>query len=537
MVVVGDRVEVGQERCSIRWEGVVGDTGEWLGVEWDREGRGKHNGEHNGVTYFTPVREGNNCSFVRRAKVTQPGIGLVEAVKDRYGVVEGKTAGVEQDKIMDLQAEIGARFVEVVGFDKVNKEQSQTKGLKTVSVRNMGVVGRGDLFDVEEELPRLRDLDLSESLISRWSEVSMMCNQLKLHTLDLSMNLLPVDTSVIMDTPMGTLKHLIVGNMLYNGYTWSDILKLALYLPSLSVLQVHNNSIGFLSPFDQKLFSSLTELDLDGNNLTCWTHVEYLSKLPQLTHLRLNGNKLSNISPAVGSFKHLRSLQLSGNNVRNWECVGMLDRLQLAELRMRSNPVNSNCKDEETARQLMIARVSSLTSLNGTQITQTERKWAEIDYLKTYGQLWLGIAKLEDSGSREEAMKEFLEKHNRYDRVVELHGEPEAGDGVKVDTSLKASLVKLKVRSPDVIGSAETVKKVPTSMSVAKLRALLHRIYRDQAGGNRLRISLVSSVNMQQEVPMDNDMREVSFYSVSEGDTLLVRWGQSSTKQTTVTDL
>jgi len=537
MVVVGDRVEVGQERCTIRWEGVVGDTGEWLGVEWDREGRGKHDGEHNNIRYFTPVRNGNNCSFLRRGKVTQLGIGLVEAVKDRYGVVEGKTAGVEQDKIMDLQAEIGARFVEVVGFDKVNKEQSQTRGLKTVSVRNMGVMGRGELQNVGAELPKLRDLDLSESLVSNWTEVSMLCNQLKLHTLDLSYNLLPIETIDNTVKNMDTLKHLVVGHMLYSGYTWSDIVHLAIHLPCLSVLQIHNNSISSLSSFDPSLFSALVELDLDGNNLTSWTDVEHLSELPQLTHLRLNGNQLTEIAPARGSFKQLRSLQLSGNCIKTWDSVGMLDRLQLAELRMRSNPVNNTCKDEETARQLIIARVSSLTALNGTQITQTERKWAEIDYLKTYGQLWLGLAKLEDTVTREQATKEFLDKHNRYDKIVEMHGEPEAGDGVKVDTTLKASLVKLKVRSPDVIGSAETVKKVPTSMSVAKLRALLHRIYRDQAGGSRLKISLVSSANKEQEVQMDNDMREVSFYSVSEGDTLLVRWGQPSIKQTTVTDL
>jgi hypothetical protein len=36
---------------------------------------------------------------------------------------------------------------------------------------------------------------------------------------------------------------------------------------------------------------------------------------------------------------------------------------------------------------------------------------------------------------------------------------------------------------------------------------------------------------------MDNDLREVSFYSVSEGGTLLVRWGQPCRKQTTVTGL
>jgi hypothetical protein len=484
------------------------------------------------------VREGNNCSFVRRGKVTQPGIGLVEAVKDRYGVVEGKTAGVEEENILDLQAEIGARFVEVVGFDKVNKEQSQIRGLRTVSVRNMGVVGRGTGLDVTEELPKLRDLDLSESLVCSWAEVSVICNQLKLHTLDLSYNLLPVATLTNTDThTMATVRHLVLGHMLYNGYTWDDIVHLIPHLPSLSLLQIHNNSISSLSLFNPSLFASLIELDLDGNDLSSWEDVEYLSQLPQLTHLRLNGNKLTEIAPAVGSFKQLVTLQLSGNCVTFWESVGMLDRLQLSELRMRNNPVNSDCKDEETARQMMIARVSSLACLNGTQVTQTERKWAEIDYLKTFAQLWLGLARIEGSLEKEEARKEFLRQHNRYDKIVELHGEPEAGDGVKVDTTLKASLVKLRVRSPDVIGSAETVKKVPASMSVAKLRALLHRIYRDQAGGSKLRISLVSSANKEQEVQMDNDMREVSFYSVSEGDTLLVRWGQAGGKQATVTDL
>ena len=35
---------------------VDGTEGEWLGVEWDREGRGKHDGSHKGTTYFQPVR-------------------------------------------------------------------------------------------------------------------------------------------------------------------------------------------------------------------------------------------------------------------------------------------------------------------------------------------------------------------------------------------------------------------------------------------------------------------------------------------------
>ena len=35
---------------------VDGTDGEWLGVEWDSEGRGKHDGTHKGTTYFKPVR-------------------------------------------------------------------------------------------------------------------------------------------------------------------------------------------------------------------------------------------------------------------------------------------------------------------------------------------------------------------------------------------------------------------------------------------------------------------------------------------------
>jgi hypothetical protein len=54
------------------------------------------------------------------------------------------------------------------------------------------------------------------------------------------------------------------------------------------------------------------------------------------------------------------------------------------------------------------------------QITNTERKWAEFDNMKTYGQLWLGRDKIEDMVIREQAKVEFLEKHTRYNRIVDM---------------------------------------------------------------------------------------------------------------------
>ena len=70
--VIGARVEVGSERATVRFRGEVPPTkGSWLGVEWDNSSRGKHDGLHNGVRYFTPVHSDcpTSCSFLRTEKV------------------------------------------------------------------------------------------------------------------------------------------------------------------------------------------------------------------------------------------------------------------------------------------------------------------------------------------------------------------------------------------------------------------------------------------------------------------------------------
>lgn len=52
--------EIGQRRsydgalCTVRYVGEVeGASGSWLGVEWDDPSRGKHDGHHKGVRYFS----------------------------------------------------------------------------------------------------------------------------------------------------------------------------------------------------------------------------------------------------------------------------------------------------------------------------------------------------------------------------------------------------------------------------------------------------------------------------------------------------
>ena len=50
---VGQRVECSGYYGTVGYVGEVPPTkGTWLGVDWDDPSRGKHDGSHEGVTYF-----------------------------------------------------------------------------------------------------------------------------------------------------------------------------------------------------------------------------------------------------------------------------------------------------------------------------------------------------------------------------------------------------------------------------------------------------------------------------------------------------
>ncbi|TNN27273.1 Tubulin-specific chaperone E [Liparis tanakae] len=79
----GRRVSCDGERATVRYVGPVPPTaGLWLGVEWDNPERGKHDGSHEGVRYFT-CRHPEGGSFVRPAKVSC-GVDYLTAVRQVY---------------------------------------------------------------------------------------------------------------------------------------------------------------------------------------------------------------------------------------------------------------------------------------------------------------------------------------------------------------------------------------------------------------------------------------------------------------------
>ncbi len=48
--------------------------------------------------------------------------------------------------------------------------------------------------------------------------------------------------------------------------------------------------------------------------------------------------------------------------------------------------------------------------------------------------------------------------------------------------------------------------------------------FRKVSGGNEIRLYVQSSKNPEQKDELDNDLRDIGFYSVEDGDFILVRW-------------
>jgi dynactin complex subunit len=75
---------------------VEGYSGTWIGVDWDQDGDGKHNGSVNGVFYFNG-RSQSSASFVRSQNLSR-GITLLQALELRYRTISTKDEeGLERE--------------------------------------------------------------------------------------------------------------------------------------------------------------------------------------------------------------------------------------------------------------------------------------------------------------------------------------------------------------------------------------------------------------------------------------------------------
>ncbi|KAK6183626.1 hypothetical protein SNE40_011064 [Patella caerulea] len=524
LVVVGDRIVTDDEHyATIKYIGEVPPTkGLWLGVDWDEPNRGKHDGTHNNIKYFT-TRYEKSGSFVRPQKVNT-GITFISAVRDRYGLKSEHDAGVITDELFVVGTG-KTTVVEMVGAKSLNLRQSKLADLLEVDVKGLPIYGAGQ-DDLSTLTPNLVEVNLGKNLLSSWKSVAEIVRQLpKLTNLILSLNRLPVPKDV--ESLSSDFTHIKSLKLNFTFYTWQELLECSKMVKNLESLSFCFNSLSSLHDSTGYL-NHLRNLAIENNNISSWKDVLYLGHLPRLETLSLNENQIDSIefpdvdvTEKTSFFPKLKTLYILRNKISQWSSVNELNKLKsLCDVMMLFNPINDT-HTPETVRQLMIAKISTLTLLSRTEILPEERKGSEIDYLKRFGEEWR-----KSGGSQKEEENnpspDFIKEHPRYLELIKKWGAPEDSEFKQISSKLKDNLIFVKIACPQNTAKGVVEKKLPQTMTVQKVRALVQRLF--QADASTLQLSYSRQKMEGPNVEMDNDLRQLSYYSIESGDTIYAKW-------------
>ncbi|XP_011503060.1 PREDICTED: tubulin-specific chaperone E [Ceratosolen solmsi marchali] len=517
----GCRIECEGHIGTVKYFGTVGTTnGQWLGIDWDDSSRGKHNGTYEGIKYYETWHP-TSGSFIRPIKANF-GISCSEAIKIRYGFVDDELAGIDRNSIASVQKTLKAPFVEMVGFSKVNKKQSQFDQLKIVCLYNECISNAGIPNELATLCPQIEDIDLSHNLISSWKVITEICIQLRaLKQLNVSDNNLPAEMNMeLYGDAFLNLRQLMLVKMNYN---WLAVTKCLMAFPSIQELLVSYNVIETLSDIeDNSNIMKLTELSLEKNLISNWDEILKLGKLPCLRSLNLNSNKIKVIrfpskeaTDKVDLFPSLIQFHISDNCIEDWRSVSELEKLKsLRELKFRKNPLLKG-QNMQTGMQLIVARIANLNHLNGTEIIPSDRRGAEYDYLKLFSSGWKSSEK--DAKQRHE----FIINHPRFPALVEKYGVLDTSE-LKINKLLSSNVITVKFICPDNPNFKEVDKKLMRNMDVQKLIGIVQRLFR--INGKIPLLSFIRPNVSQDEIPLDKPLRELSYYLIEEGDLILVRW-------------
>ncbi|CAD7011300.1 unnamed protein product [Ceratitis capitata] len=514
---IGTRIKVGDNYGTVKYVGEVsGYNGIWLGVEWDDPQRGKHSGCHEGKNYFH-TQYPNAGSFVRPGKVG-PFESLEIAARERYLGYSAESS-LDVSLIREAQQKMQASFFEVVGMDKIARKQSKFEQLSEVSVDNCPINEAGYLKDFQV----LTTLNVSSTLIWNWKIVADICKQVPtLRDLNLSCNrlVLPTDSQIKeLEPAFRNLQCLNLRNCGYNR--WGNVTQTAKLWPNIEVLALQENPLTELDVVNCKeIFKNLKELDLHRTKIMDFDQICKLGNICTLKSLNLMENgieeiKLPDCEPRekLKIFVALEQLNLLYNPIWNEaDTFNELDKLSSLK-RLNKSPHLKSDFDEMFSKA--VGMISQLEMLNKIEVSAEARRDASYDIWKRYAMEWLQAA------DTPEILYDFYKKHRTYAQIIEKYGSP--AEFVVRPKSKQSNLIKIRVYNQQ---SGEIwEKRVPRMITVQTLQGLIAKRFQTTSSSSSSlpQLSYIDAKYPELVVPMDNSAKTLDFYSVQDGDTVIVK--------------
>ena len=201
----------------------------------------------------------------------------------------------------------------------------------------------------------------------------------------------------------------------------------------------------------------------------------------------------------------LRVLLIADNQISDWSSVDALDAFpSLQETRLTGNPVAAG----PHTRHEIVARVGCLTALNGSVIRRTERRDAEIRYLRRV----LTEAETPSAAAVHPRLVDLQAQHGE----LALGGADANGTGKLSDELLKVTLTCVAASAGERM---PVEKKLPRSLTVGKLKVLCQKLFKVPMSEQRL-FACTPGIPVPDE--LTNDLHDLYLLGVVDGAQILV---------------
>lgn len=522
----------------------------YVGVEWDDEQRGIHDGSvickrtNQLVRHFHLKHSQSGGSFLRLNKVDL-GVDLeAHLLLSRY--VEPDAPLVAPNNLLPYTARTSSgrdKPIEFWGEMKVRKRQ-QLEDLQDISLRGMGICR---IVKNEEERSKLtqtfghiKEIDVAGNLFYDWNDV--------LDTLRTFPNLvwLSFAANKIQDIPrdlnpqgieFALLRVLNINNCGIESF--ETVKCIDQMCPNLEELCVAYNNLSDMKSMDSNDafhgFHHLKIFDCSSCEIESWSRqVHCLHTIPKLETLILDDNPIESvdIQDPDREFVSLQNLQISGTKINSWKGIECLSTIKsLNTLRFRKCPLTNDIGSGE-ARAGTIARLPHLKVLNASEISEKERIEAERRYVSHVARdiysmkTQLSSDKDQKSDGSIQDLFSQLNLDSKYPlflHLMEKHKESMllSQSNTNYGNAIENSAVNITIKSMAAEScTLEPLKRrLPTSLKVSRLKMMCARVF-------GLDVDL-QSLHFRNEgdafpIELDDDENTLGYYGVSDGAEILM---------------
>ena len=419
--LLGKRVELNEKTAKIKYVGPLRHKKDfkeneiWLGLEWDDKTRGKHNGTVEGYEYFKTTNGDNSGSLVKMTKVNV-GQTFKGALGYKYNFYEeeGNDYHKDVDKALEkdnfITTDKKIINIELVGKEKAAKKFSEFEYMPCIDLNYSYINSLGN--DLSNILPRLKELSLTRTLLTKWSEFLDILIQFKnLTLLNFSENILIFDDKFDEDINKFAngeykqhLNTLVLNKCNLDTY---HLIKLSPIFTNLDYLYLKDNKINpdTYNNSENKKFiddnisniekntTNLKYLSLEQNKIHSFFFGYNIFKSPKLKYINLNQNLISDLIPEENIEENQKILELFKKSMEHilldynmfkkedyTKIMVDLETMELKDIDILNNGFIDKIGVEKVKIEI-IGRNPQLKILNNTTITKIMRRDSEKQYL------------------------------------------------------------------------------------------------------------------------------------------------------------